>query len=93
MRPRLVPAPLLLMPGRLRKVQIKAQGTVSAAVPPGHLVGPGIVFGIGSSAWLTSVGVGQALVGAVLGGGLFLLMAVLSVLLLHREGMGEGTSS
>ena len=57
---------------------------------PDAITLPGMVLGIGSSAWLTSVGVGNAMVGVVLGGGLFLLMAVLSVLILHREGMGGG---
>jgi leader peptidase (prepilin peptidase)/N-methyltransferase len=36
------------------------------------------------------VGIGNALLGVVLGGGLFLLMAVLSVVILKREGMGGG---
>lgn len=57
---------------------------------PDAITLPGIVLGLGSSAWLTSVGLGKALGGVLLGGGLFLLMAVLSVLILHREGMGGG---
>jgi leader peptidase (prepilin peptidase)/N-methyltransferase len=51
---------------------------------------PGIVVGMGTSLWLTSVGIGNAVLGVLLGGGLFLLMAVLSVAILHREGMGGG---
>jgi len=51
---------------------------------------PGIAVGICTSLWLTPVGVGNAVLGVLLGGGLFLLMAVLSVVILHREGMGGG---
>jgi len=57
---------------------------------PDTITLPGIVVGIGTSLWLTPVGVGNAVLGVVLGGGLFLLMAVLSVVILHREGMGGG---
>jgi leader peptidase (prepilin peptidase) / N-methyltransferase len=51
---------------------------------------PGIVVGMCTSLWLTPVGIGNAVMGVLLGGGLFLLMAVLSVVILHREGMGGG---
>ena len=51
---------------------------------------PGIVIGMCTSLWLTPVGLGNAVLGVLLGGGLFLLMAVLSVIILHREGMGGG---
>jgi leader peptidase (prepilin peptidase)/N-methyltransferase len=51
---------------------------------------PGIVVGLCTSLWLTPVGVGNAVLGVLLGGGLFLLMAVLSVVILQREGMGGG---
>ena len=51
---------------------------------------PGIVVGMCTSLWLTPVGLGNAVLGVLLGGGLFLLMAVLSVIILHREGMGGG---
>src|SRR5712692_9176064 len=48
----------------------------------------GIVVGICTSLWLTPVGIGNAVLGVLLGGGLFLLMAILSVSILKREGMG-----
>ena len=51
---------------------------------------PGIVVGMCTSLWFTPVGVGNAVLGVLLGGGLFLFMAVLSVVILHREGMGGG---
>jgi leader peptidase (prepilin peptidase)/N-methyltransferase len=57
---------------------------------PDAITLPGIVVGIGASLWLTPVGGRNAVLGAVLGGGLFLLMAVLSVVILKREGMGGG---
>jgi len=57
---------------------------------PDAITLPGIVIGLGTSLWLTPVGVRNAVLGVVLGGGLFLLMAVLSVVILKREGMGGG---
>ena len=57
---------------------------------PDAITLPGIVVGLGSSLWLTPVGIRDAILGVVLGGGLFLLMAVLSVVILQREGMGGG---
>ena len=57
---------------------------------PDAITLPGIVVGMCSSLWLTPVGIGNAILGVLLGGGLFLLMAVLSVILLKREGMGGG---
>jgi len=57
---------------------------------PNAITLPGIVIGIGTSLWLTPVGGGSAVLGVLIGGGLFLLMAVLSVLILQREGMGGG---
>jgi len=63
---------------------------IAHTIIPGSITLPGIVLGVCSSAWLTSVGLGNALIGLALGGGLFLLMAVLSVEILGREGMGGG---
>ncbi len=57
---------------------------------PDAITLPGIVVGLGTSLWLTPVGLRNALLGVVLGGGLFLLMAILSVVILQREGMGGG---
>jgi leader peptidase (prepilin peptidase) / N-methyltransferase len=57
---------------------------------PDAITLPGIVVGLGTSLWLTPVGIRQAVLGVILGGGLFLLMAVLSVVILKREGMGGG---
>jgi leader peptidase (prepilin peptidase)/N-methyltransferase len=57
---------------------------------PDAITLPGIVVGLGTSLWLTPVGVRDAIMGVILGGGLFLLMAVLSVVILQREGMGGG---
>jgi leader peptidase (prepilin peptidase)/N-methyltransferase len=57
---------------------------------PDAITLPGIVVGMCTSLWLTPVGVRNAVLGVVLGGGLFLLMAVLSVVILKREGMGGG---
>jgi leader peptidase (prepilin peptidase)/N-methyltransferase len=57
---------------------------------PDAITLPGIVVGICTSLWLTPVGIGNAVLGVLLGGGLFLLMAVLSVVILKREGMGGG---
>jgi len=57
---------------------------------PDAITLPGIVIGLGTSFWLTSVGVRNAVLGVMLGGGLFLLMAILSVVILRREGMGGG---
>src|SRR5262249_35076582 len=57
---------------------------------PDAITLPGIVVGLGTSLWLTPVGVRSAVLGVILGGGLFLLMAVLSVVILKREGMGGG---
>jgi leader peptidase (prepilin peptidase)/N-methyltransferase len=51
---------------------------------------PGIIVGLVASTWLTPVGLGNAVLGALLGGGLFLLLAVLSVVILHRAGRGGG---
>jgi leader peptidase (prepilin peptidase)/N-methyltransferase len=52
---------------------------------PDAITLPGIVVGLGCSLVLPSVGFGNALLGAGLGGGLFFLVAVLS-----RGGMGGG---
>lgn len=57
---------------------------------PDAITLPGIVIGLGTSLWLTPIGLGNAVLGAFIGGGLFLLMAVLSVVILQREGMGGG---
>ena len=57
---------------------------------PDAITLPGIVLGLCTSLWLTPVGIGNAVLGAVVGGGLFLLMAVLSVVILQRQGMGGG---
>jgi leader peptidase (prepilin peptidase)/N-methyltransferase len=57
---------------------------------PDAITLPGIVIGLGTSFWLTPVGVRNAVLGVMLGGGLFLLMAILSVVILKREGMGGG---
>ena len=57
---------------------------------PDVITFPGIVVGMCTSLWLTPIGVGNAVLGVLLGGGLFLLMAVLSIVILHREGMGGG---
>jgi len=57
---------------------------------PDAITLPGIVVGICTSLWLTPVGIGNAVLGVLLGGGLFLLMAVLSVVILKRGGMGGG---
>lgn len=63
---------------------------IAQTIIPNAITLPGIVVGIGTSLWLTPVGGGNAVVGVLLGGGLFLLMAVLSVVILQREGMGGG---
>ena len=55
---------------------------------PDAITLPGIVVGLGTSLWLTPVGLRNAILGVILGGGLFLLMAILSVVILKREGMG-----
>jgi leader peptidase (prepilin peptidase)/N-methyltransferase len=57
---------------------------------PDAITLPGIVVGLGTSLWLTPVGLRNAILGVILGGGLFLLMAILSVVILKREGMGGG---
>jgi leader peptidase (prepilin peptidase) / N-methyltransferase len=57
---------------------------------PDAITLPGIVVGLSTSLWLTPVGIGNAVLGAFMGGGLFLLIAVLSVVILQREGMGGG---
>jgi len=57
---------------------------------PNAITLPGTVVGLGASLWLTPVGVGNAVLGVLVGGGLFLLIAVLSVSILQREGMGGG---
>ena len=57
---------------------------------PDAITLPGIIVGLGTSLWLTPVGIRNAVLGVILGGGLFLLMAVLSVVILKREGMGGG---
>jgi leader peptidase (prepilin peptidase) / N-methyltransferase len=63
---------------------------IAHTIIPDAITLPGIVVGMCTSLWLTPVGVRNALLGIVLGGGLFLLMAVLSVIILKREGMGGG---
>jgi len=63
---------------------------IAHTIIPDAITLPGIVVGLGTSLWLTPVGVGNAVLGVLVGGGLFLLMAVLSVLILQREGMGGG---
>jgi leader peptidase (prepilin peptidase)/N-methyltransferase len=52
---------------------------------PDAITLPGILAGLLASLVLTSVGIGNALIGALLGGGLFLVIAVLS-----RGGIGGG---
>ena len=63
---------------------------VAHTIIPNAITLPGIVVGICTSLWLTPVGVGNAVLGVLVGGGLFLLIAVLSVIILQREGMGGG---
>lgn len=55
---------------------------------PDRITLPGIVFGLGAGSFL--VGVVNSGLGLLLGGGLFYLIAVLSVAILGREGMGGG---
>jgi len=57
---------------------------------PDAITLPGTVVGLGTSLWLTPVGLRNAILGVLLGSGLFLLMAILSVVMLKREGMGGG---
>ena len=63
---------------------------IAHTIIPDAITLPGIVVGICTSLWLTPVGVGNAALGILVGGGLFLLIAVLSVVILQREGMGGG---
>ena len=63
---------------------------IAHTIIPNGITLPGIVIGIGTSLWLTPGGVGNAVLGVLVGGGLFLLVAVLSVIILQREGMGGG---
>jgi len=63
---------------------------IAHTIIPNAITLPGIVVGIGTSLWLTPVGVGNAVLGVLVGGGLFLLIAVLSLAILQREGMGAG---
>lgn len=63
---------------------------IAYTIIPDAITLPGIMVGICTSLWLTPVGVGNAVLGILVGGGLFLLMAVLSVAILQREGMGGG---
>jgi leader peptidase (prepilin peptidase)/N-methyltransferase len=63
---------------------------IAHTIIPDAITLPGIVVGMCTSLWLTPVGVRNAVLGVVFGGGLFLLMAVLSVIVLKREGMGGG---
>lgn len=57
---------------------------------PDAITLPGMLWGVLASTFCTSVGLGNALIGLCLGGGLFLFVAVLSVVVLGREGMGGG---
>ncbi|MGE3540977.1 MAG: A24 family peptidase [Candidatus Tectimicrobiota bacterium] len=63
---------------------------LSYTIIPDIITFPGIVIGAGVSTFYTSVGLSNAFLGILLGGGLFLGVAVLSVILLGREGMGGG---
>ena len=63
---------------------------IAHTIIPDAITLPGIVVGMCTSLWLTPVGIRNAILGVVLGGGLFLLMAILSVMILKREGMGGG---
>src|SRR5712692_3013059 len=63
---------------------------IAHTIIPDAITLPGIVVGLGTSLWLTPVGVGNAILGILVGGGLFFLIAVLSVAILQREGMGGG---
>jgi len=63
---------------------------IAHTIIPDAITLPGIVVGLSTSLWLTPVGGRNALLGVALGGGLFLLMAILSVVILKREGMGGG---
>lgn len=51
---------------------------------------PGIVLGLVSSALVTPVGLGNAVLGVGLGGGLLLFAALLGQVLFNRQGMGLG---
>lgn len=63
---------------------------IAHTIIPDSITLPGIVIGLCVSSWLTPVGWYPAFLGALLGSGFFLLLAVLSVVLLQREGMGGG---
>ena len=63
---------------------------IAHTIIPDAITLPGIVVGLSTSLWLTPVGIGNAVLGVFMGGGLFLLIAVLSVVILQREGMGGG---
>ena len=51
---------------------------------------PGIVVGLGASTLVTDVGLTNALLGVLLGGGLLLLAALVGQVLFQRQGMGLG---
>jgi leader peptidase (prepilin peptidase)/N-methyltransferase len=59
-------------------------------IVPDAITLPGILVGVLASVFLTPVGFINAIIGLSLGGGLFLLIAVLSLVVLGREGMGGG---
>lgn len=63
---------------------------LSYTIIPDAITLPGIVVGVLVSTLWTPVGWQSAVLGVVLGGGLFLFIAVLSVVVLGREGMGGG---
>ncbi len=63
---------------------------LSHQIIPDVITLPGMAIGLVSAATVLPLGWANALAGLLLGGGLFYLVAVLSVVLLKKEGMGGG---
>lgn len=57
---------------------------------PNEITLPGIVVGVLASAWILPQGLWDSLIGFLLGGGLFYLIAEVSFRVLKQEGMGGG---
>lgn len=63
---------------------------LSHQIIPDLITLPGIVIGVIAAATILPPGLKDSLIGLFLGGGLFYLVAVLSVAILKKEGMGGG---
>jgi leader peptidase (prepilin peptidase) / N-methyltransferase len=85
-----VSATSVIMAGFITALLVVSYIDMAYTFVPDAITLPGIVVGLGVSALVTPVGLGNALLGVALGGGIALFSALLGLMLFDSQGMGLG---